>query len=70
MRRVEAVDAALETAAGGHTAFICYDSKLYVDEKPSGRIILVVSPERPRTRATLVALLTHRIRMIGVGSAA
>lgn len=66
MKRSEAVDAALETVAGGHTAYICHDGALRVGEEPSGRVILALTPERPRTRETLVALLSHRMRMTGI----
>ena len=60
------MDAALETIAGGRTAYICHDGALRLGEEPSGRVILTLPPERPRTRETLVALLSHRMRMTGV----
>lgn len=66
MKRAEAVDAAMKTVADGRTAFICHDGGLRVGREPSGRIILAVPPERPRTRETLMALLAHRMRMTGV----
>ena len=66
MKRADAVDAALDTVAGGRTAYICHDGGLRVGEAPAGRVILALSPERPRTRETLMVLLAHRMRMTGV----
>ena len=66
MRRTEAADAALEMAAGGHTAYICHDGGLRVGDSPSGRVILVIRPDHAVQREPLVALLTHRMRMKGV----